>query len=108
MKYTLRNFMIGTGMVLLLFGLVILSIQALANQPTNTTEQELDIFYMYGNKGGSYFLEPQAEYENLIYINQSDLNDWDITPTEPGQRFTGTFDPTGWELLNLKHKEENK
>lgn len=70
------------------------------------TNKELDLFYMYGNRTGAYFLEPKAEYENLIYVSQSDLNDWDITPTETGQKFTGIFDPTGWDLITLKHKEE--
>lgn len=87
---------------------VSVSVQVLFFQEPQAQAQnkELELFYMYGNTTGSYFLEPQAEYENLIYVSQSDLNDWDITPTEPGQKFTGTFDPTGWDLITLKHKEE--
>ena len=94
--------------LIVIFTLVSVVFQALFFQDREAQAQnkELELFYMYGNTTGSYFLEPEAEYENLIYVSQSDLNDWDITPTEPGQKFTGIFDSTGWDLLNLKHKED--
>lgn len=104
-KYTLSDtltILLGCALIIAILGVFVETIQA------EKDNQELDIFYMYGNRTGAYFLEPQAEYENLIYVSQSDLNDWDITPTEPGQKFIGTFDAAGWELLNLKHKEETK
>lgn len=67
--------------------------------------QELELFYMYGDQEGAYFLEPQAEYENVIYVPRGTLDELPDFPTELGERFTGTFDSEGWELLSIKHKE---
>lgn len=70
------------------------------------TTQELDLFYMYGDENGAFLLEPTAEYENVIFVPREMLEELEPFPTELGERFTGTFDAEGWELLELNHKEE--
>lgn len=66
---------------------------------------ELDVFYMYSNEEGSYFLEPNAEYENVIFIDNDTLKEWNVNTDEleHGMRYTGTFDKDGWELFGLEY-----
>lgn len=70
--------------------------------------QELDVFYMYGNSTDTYWLEPQAEYENVIYVPRGTLDEWGIEPTQLGERYKATFDPTGWDILAIYNKEEQQ
>ncbi|WP_341323446.1 hypothetical protein NSQ62_08205 [Solibacillus sp. FSL H8-0523] len=71
-------------------------------QPNQTT-----LFYMYSNDTGHYFLDPLAEYENVIYVGRSDhLAIPDLTVSvenlHHGKRYIGTFaDNELWELVGL-------
>lgn len=78
-------------------------IQSIKLQPNQT-----ELFYMYSNDTGHYFLDPKAEYENVIYVG---LNDYlldnnfkmDTPSLHHGQKFIGTFaDDTLWELTGLE------
>lgn len=92
-------------MLTLLVGTVVYTF-SLAYESATADTQELELFYMYGDQTGAYFLEPKAEYENVIYVPSETLDNLPNFPTELGERFTGTFDKTGWELLTIQHKEE--
>lgn len=72
---------------------------------------EATLFYMYSNNEGHYFLDPNSEYENLIYVG---LNDWKVDSNikintaklHHGQKFIGTFDEEyEWELTGIKKAE---
>lgn len=66
----------------------------------------LDIFYMYSNESGSYFLDPAADVENVIFVPYVALNDWNINldTLHHGQKFSGIFDSEySWELLGLEY-----
>ena len=66
----------------------------------------LDIFYMYSNENGSYFLDPTADVENVIFVPYVALNEWDINldTLHHGQKFSGLFDSEyEWELLGLEY-----
>lgn len=69
---------------------------------------QTELFYMYSNDTGHYFLDPKAEYENVIYVG---LNDYliddnfkiDTSTVHHGKKFIGTFaDITLWELTGLE------
>ena len=98
-----------------LFSIIILAIfitasSALAVAQNIPENKELDIFYMYSNEDGMYFLEPTAEYENVIYVDYASWNEWiglDSTTLHHGTKFIGVFDSEGWELYDIKPKDEN-
>lgn len=65
-------------------------------------EIELEIFYMYSNKEGSYFLEPTAEFENVIFIDKQSMDNMHMGKNiHHGAKFIGVFDSTGWDLLGI-------
>lgn len=66
---------------------------------------EYDLFYMYGGPKGTYWLEPTAEYENIVFVENEALEEWGIVPTQLGEKYTGTFDETGWDLIKIEKKE---
>lgn len=68
---------------------------------------ELDVFFMYSNDEGTYWIEPKSEFENVIYIAYEDLEEWGIEIVElsHGNKLTGIFDITGWDLLGLEYIE---
>lgn len=68
-------------------------------------QTEYDLFYMYGGPKGTYWLEPTAEYENIVFVDNQSLEEWGINPTQLGEKFTGTFDETGWDLIKISEKE---
>lgn len=69
----------------------------------------LDIFYMYSNESGTYWLDPATtEGENVIFVPYVALNEWDINLNilHHGQKFSGLFDSEyEWELLGLDYVE---
>ena len=63
---------------------------------------QTELFYMYSNESGYYFLDPKAEYENVIYVGHDDFL---ITKEQAhhGNKFIGTFeDDSLWELIGLE------
>ncbi|WP_342532741.1 hypothetical protein MHB40_14850 [Lysinibacillus sp. FSL K6-0057] len=69
---------------------------------------QTELYYMYSNETGHYFLDSKAETENVIYVG---LNDYlvdeafkiDTTTLHHGKKFIGTFtDNTLWELTGLE------
>lgn len=76
-------------------------------QSNNLKDNQTELFYMYSNKEGHFFLDPKAEFENVIFVG---LNDYkidenfkiDIATLHHGKKFIGTFaDNTLWELIKL-------
>ncbi|MGG0667693.1 hypothetical protein ABE073_04105 [Lederbergia citrisecunda] len=65
---------------------------------------EIDIFYMYSVDDGSYWLDPTTDTENVIWIDDESLVEWNVNKEElhHGNRMVGMFDKTGWELLGMK------
>lgn len=77
------------------------------NSDSNLTE----LFYMYSNNEGHFFLDPEATSENVIFIG---LNDYkidenfkiDTTSLHHGKKFIGTFaDDSLWELVRIEEVE---
>lgn len=63
----------------------------------------VDLFYMYNNEEGAFFLDPSADVENVIFVDNDSLNDWDIPEDlHHGTKFVGEFDSTGWELNGIQ------
>lgn len=82
------------------------------NALTNGLEaNQTTLFYMYSNNIGHYFLDPLAEFENVIYVGLEDYKVYeslkiDVNNVRSGQRFVGTFvDNTLWELIGLEEVE---
>ena len=101
--------MFGTSLlvavlVVILLGVAFGGIKVSINQPEET-KTEYELFYMYGGPNGTYWLEPTAEYENTIYVDHASLEKWGIAPKQMGEKYIGTFDPTGWELQKIEKKE---
>lgn len=74
-------------------------------QSNNLNSNQTELFYMYSNNEGHFFLDPKATTENVIYVG---LNDFkvDTASLHHGKKFIGTFaDDSLWELLKL---EEDK
>lgn len=59
-------------------------------QSNNLNSNQTELFYMYSNNEGHFFLDPKAPTENVIYVG---LNDFkvDIASLHHGKRFVGTF-----------------
>ncbi|MCL1700815.1 hypothetical protein [Lysinibacillus sp. Bpr_S20] len=81
-------------------------------QSNNLKDNQTELFYMYSNKEGHFFLDPNAEFENVIYVG---LNDYkidenfkiDTAALHHGKKFIGTFaDDSLWELTGLEMVEE--
>jgi len=71
--------------------------------------QPIEIYFMYGNDNGTYWLEPSAEHENVIFVDYQSLKEWNIdyNELEHGNRMIGLFDETyQWELLEIITEEE--
>src|SRR6185312_6882533 len=66
---------------------------------------QLDLFYMYSTDEGSYWLDSLAPVENVIFVDFDSLKEWniDINELHHGNKFLGTFDPSGWDLLKLQY-----
>jgi len=77
----------------------------------NLKSNQTELYYMYSNDTGHYFLDPKAEFENVIYVGLNDyLIDSNLKIETPslhhGQKFIGTFeDDTLWELTGLERVE---
>ena len=72
------------------------------NSLTNGLDSnQTTLFYMYSNEYGHYFLDPLAEYENIIYVG---LDDFYINANvQHGKRYIGTFaDSSLWELVDIQ------
>ncbi|UUV25888.1 MULTISPECIES: hypothetical protein [Lysinibacillus] len=77
-------------------------------QSNNLKVNQTELFYMYSNKEGHFFLDPKAETENVIFVG---LNDFktdknftiDTTTLHHGKKFIGTFADDGlWELIKIE------
>lgn len=66
-------------------------------------EQSIELFFMYGNEEGTYWLDPKAEYENVIWVDYESLIEWgiDFKELHHGNKKVGLFDETGWELFEI-------
>lgn len=70
---------------------------------TPQANQQLDIYYMYQDEYGMYFLDPEAEYENVIFVEYYDTSRWGIpADIHHGTKLVGIFDKEGWELLGIQ------
>lgn len=78
------------------------------NEVVENENIELDVFFMYGNEIGTYWLEPTADYENVVFVGYDALEKWniDMDDLHHGKRLIGTFDNEGWELLGLEWDNE--
>ncbi len=116
----IKNILLSVVTALSLFALSTISADAVT-KGSNTTinkysqvvsnglkSNQTELFYMYSNETGHYFLDPNVEFENVIYVG---LNDYlvdssfkiDTTSLHHGQKFIGTFaDDTLWELTGLE------
>ena len=99
-------FIISTLVIATMIGVANGGIKVTINQPEET-KTEYELFYMYGGPNGTYWLEPTAEYENTIYVDHASLEEWGIAPKQMGEKYIGTFDPSGWDLLKIEKKEGN-
>lgn len=65
--------------------------------------QPIEIFFMYGNEDGTYWLDANAEEENVIFVGYDSLIEWgiDFKTLHHGHTRIGLFDETGWELLEI-------
>jgi len=77
-------------------------------QSNELQDNQTELFYMYSNKEGHFFLDPKAESENVVYVG---LNDYkidesfkiDTTTLHHGKKFIGTFaDDALWELIKIE------
>jgi len=73
------------------------------NSLTNGLDSnQTTLFYMYSNKNGHYFLDPLAEYENVILVEKADMPKLE-SKLHHGKKFIGTFtDSDLWELVGLQ------
>lgn len=106
--------------IVLIIGFTILIINKMENEnvveaaePDIVVESEntveLDIFFMYENKKGGYFLEPKAEFENVIFIDKKEMENMNMDKDiHHGTKFTGVFDSEGWELIGIANEDETK
>lgn len=69
-----------------------------------TGQNEIEIFYMYSKGNDNFFLDPLAEFENVIAVSDTDLIEWNIDKSNlhHGNKFIGLFDQSGWDLLGIK------
>lgn len=70
--------------------------------------QPIELWYMYSNEDGTYWLDPSAEYENVIFVGYESLEEWNVSvdSLHHGNMMIGLFDETGWELLDMISEEE--
>lgn len=78
--------------------------ETVTSENVNNDNIQLDIFYMYSNDDGTYWIEPTTENENVIYVGYDDLKEWNVNADSlhHGEKFVGTFDNAGWELYGLE------
>lgn len=68
-------------------------------------ENEAYLYYMYSTKEGHFFLDPDSEYENVIFIGYDDFK---FTKLHHGKKYIGIFyDSTKWELEGMKEIKKN-
>lgn len=77
-----------------------LTVFACTPQQNQLDDNQAELFYMYSNEDGHYFLDPKADTENVIYVGHDDFY---VPETHHGTKFVGTFaDNTLWELTGLE------
>ncbi len=80
-------------------------------QSNKLNSNQTELFYMYSNNEGHFFLDPKAETENIIFIglnNYKTDNDFkiDTASLHHGKKFIGTFaDDSLWELERIEDVE---
>lgn len=71
-------------------------------------DNQTELFYMYSNKEGHFFLDSKAEYENVIWVGKDDYKTdknfkIDSASLHHGKKFIGTFADEGlWELIKIE------
>lgn len=61
---------------------------------------QAELFYMYSTEEGHFFLDPNAETENVVYVG---LNEIDTPTLHHGKKFIGTFaNDYLWELVKIE------
>ncbi|MBG9689476.1 hypothetical protein ABD91_00855 [Lysinibacillus sphaericus] len=71
-------------------------------QSNKLKSNQTDLFYMYSNDEGHFFLDPESTTENVIFIGLNDIK-VDTASLHHGKKFIGTFaDDSLWELLKLE------
>lgn len=116
----IKNIFLSVITALSLFTLVTTTVDAATedfNKTINKCSQtasnslksnQTELFYMYSNKEGHFFIDPNAESENVIFVG---LNDYkidknfkiDTTSLHHGKKFIGTFADDGlWELIKIE------
>ena len=77
-------------------------------QISKLNDHQTELFYMYSNNEGHFFLDPKAETENVIFVG---INDYKVdknfkintTNLHHGKKFIGTFaDDSLWELEKIE------
>lgn len=73
------------------------------NSLTNGLDSnQTTLFYMYTNKEGHFFIDPLADFENIIFVGHNDFPKY-TKNLYHGMRFIGTFTDTSlWELEDLQ------
>ena len=65
-------------------------------------DNKIQIFKMYDTEEGTYMLDPEAEFENVIFVERPEAEDMGIYGMHHGTEVTGVFDKEGWELSYIK------
>ena len=77
-------------------------------QTSKLNDHQTELFYMYSNNEGYFFLDPKAETESVIFVG---INDYKVdknfkvntTTIHHGKKFIGTFaDDSLWELVKIE------
>lgn len=80
-------------------------------QSNDLNNNQTELFYMYSNNEGHYFLDPKAETENVIFIGLNEYNTdknfkLDTASLITGKKFIGIFaDDSLWELIGIEKLE---
>lgn len=90
-----------TSAILIIASLVVTVIVSMVNyNHTSLDDNQTTLYYMYSNDEGHYFLDPNQEYENVIYVSLDDT--YLDESVHHGDTFIGTFeDDTLWELVSI-------
>lgn len=79
-----------------------LSIGILLGASAKEPQVEIGLFKMYSTNEGTYLLDPNADYENVIFVDKAHAIKWGVYDMHHGTKIIGIFDETGWELEGIK------
>lgn len=65
-----------------------------------------DIYYMYSDNKGAYFLDPAVKYDNVIFMPYKRLLNWGIDTDHmyTGQTYTGVYNDDNWKVIKIKEQ----